>query len=43
MVGAGGFTNVRLPAPALLISSVITTEEAWKFGGLFVGLVTCTR
>jgi hypothetical protein len=43
MVGAGGLTNVRLPAPALLISSVMTTEVAWKFGGLDVGLVTCTR
>ena len=42
IVGAG-FTSVRRPTPALLRSSVITTEEAWKFGGLFEGLVTCTR
>src|SRR4029077_16744374 len=43
IVGAGGLTNVRLPAPALLRSSVMTTEVAWKFGGLVDGLVTCTR
>ncbi len=36
---AGGFTNVRRPAPAVLRSSVITTEAA----GFVEALVTCTR